>query len=478
MLFHSLQFAIFFPIVFGLYLVLPHKLQNRMLLVGSYVFYGAWEWRYLGLLLISTVVDYLCSHAIGRAGKAGGRKRFVVISVFTNLTLLGIFKYYDFFAVSFQEFSGSLGLTVHPYILGVALPIGISFYTFQTMSYTVDVYRGKIKAADNILDFALYVSFFPQLIAGPIERGTRLLPQILRHRQVTFENLYIGAYLFGWGLFLKVFIADNLAPIVDPVFAGAGPYEGAAVILATFSFSFQIYCDFAGYSFMAIGLAKAMGIDLMENFRRPYFSKNISEFWRRWHISLSSWFRDYFFSPGYIWVQKWRVLSGLSVKVKHGIAFFVVLFATEYLLGLWHGAGWNFGMFGLYHAAAIWLYYYTRKYWDWLAWPVQIFLTYLVACGGWVFFRARDLDQALAMLKAVFTNIDFANIGLLADDIIKFAALVSILVTIQVFQDRAKDTLIVLRWPAFIRYPLFMLMGVLVLVYGDFGDRPFIYFQF
>ncbi len=246
MLFHSLQFAIFFPIVFGLYLILPHKLQNRMLLVGSYVFYGAWEWRYLGLLLISTVVDYLCSHAIGRAGKAGGRKRFVVISVFTNLTLLGIFKYYDFFAVSFQEFSGSLGLTVHPYILGVALPIGISFYTFQTMSYTVDVYRGKIKAADNFLDFALYVSFFPQLIAGPIERGTRLLPQILRHRQVTFENLYIGAYLFGWGLFLKVFIADNLAPIVDPVFAGAGPYEGAAVILATFSFSFQIYCDFAG----------------------------------------------------------------------------------------------------------------------------------------------------------------------------------------------------------------------------------------
>lgn len=464
--------------MFGLYLVLAHQWQNRMLLVASYVFYGAWDWRYLSLLLISTTVDYFCAQAIRQAPEQPKRKLFLRFSIVTNLSLLGVFKYYDFFASSFQDLMGDFGLGVEPYFLRVALPIGISFYTFQTMSYTIDVYRRKLEPAESFFDFALYVSFFPQLIAGPIERGTRLMPQILKPRIVTLEQVFQGLYFFGWGLFLKVFIADNLAKIVDPIYALPAPYEGASVILATLAFSFQIYCDFAGYSFMAIGLAKSLGINLMENFRRPYFSLNISEFWRRWHISLSTWFRDYVFSPFYLWCQKAPWLAGLSVKGKHAIAFFATLFTTEYLLGFWHGAGWNFGLFGLYHAVAIWLYYYVRGTWDKMPVPVQILLTYLVTCGGWLVFRAQTPGQALDMFAGVFTNIDFANLAVLSDRALQFAAFVGILMMVQVFQERARDTLIVLRWPPFIRYPFFLLMAVLVLVFGDFSDRPFIYFQF
>ena len=357
MLFHSFQFAIFFPVVFGLYLVLPHKWQNRMLLLASYIFYGAWDWRYCSLLLVSTVVDYWCGRGLADCADKRRRKQFVALSVTVNLTLLGIFKYFDFFAISFQQLMGQFGLVVHPYMLDVALPIGISFYTFQTMSYTIDVYRKKLDATDDILDFALYVAFFPQLIAGPIERGMRLLPQILQPREVTAEKIYQGIYFFGWGLFLKVFVADNLAKIVDPVFAEGATHQGMLVVLGTYAFAIQIYADFAGYSFMAIGMALAMGIELMENFRRPYFSRNISEFWRRWHISLSSWFRDYMFSPFYLYCEKQPVLSRFKLKTRHGIAFFAALLATEFLLGLWHGAAWTFAFFGIFHALAIWDYY-------------------------------------------------------------------------------------------------------------------------
>ena len=480
MLFHSLQFAIFFPVVYGLYLVLSHKLQNRMLLVGSYVFYGAWDWRYCSILLVSTLTDYFCGLALARTpiSNCSQRKFLVAISIIVNLGLLGIFKYYDFFATEFQGLMGAFGLNVQPYFLNVALPIGISFYTFQTMSYTFDVYRQKIKATDSFFDFALYVSFFPQLIAGPIERGTRLLPQILKPRSLTPEMIYHGICFFVWGIFLKVFIADNMADIVDPVFADVGPYEGGRVLLAVFGFSLQIYCDFAGYSFMAIGIAKVMGIHLMENFRRPYFSLNIAEFWRRWHISLSSWFRDYVFAPVYMWVQDWRLLNGLSITQKHGISFFIALFSSLYLLGFWHGASWNFGIFGLYHAAAIWLYYAFRKYWVLLIKPLQIFLTYLITCGGWVFFRAKDLDQSVDMFKGVFTNIDIGNMASLVDDLTKFMSLAIILVTVQVFQERSGDTLVALRMPAIFRYGLLLLIVALILVYGKFGNRPFIYFQF
>jgi len=477
-LFHSLQFAKFFVVVYPLYLLLPWRLQNRMLLVASYVFYGAWDWRYLSLIFISTAVDYLCAMRIEATAKPQTRKTFVTFSIVANLTMLGVFKYYDFFAFSFQEMMANVGLTVRPYFLDVALPVGISFYTFQTMSYTLDVYRRKLRAAENFFDFALYVSFFPQLIAGPIERGTRLLPQILQPRRITREHIVNGAYLFFWGIFLKVFIADNLARIVDPVFAATGPYDGGNVLLAVYAFSLQIYCDFAGYSFMAIGLGLVMGIHLMENFRRPYFSKNISDFWRRWHISLSSWFRDYVFSPFYMYIERNKRLKRLPMKLRHGVAFFLALLVAEYLLGFWHGAGWNFGFFGVYHAILIWLYYFIRNRWDRMNSYLQILLTYNLACIGWLIFRAASLNQAMDMFVSVFANFQILPELDLAGTALKIIAFSAVLITVQVFQDLKNDTFVVLKWPLVVRSTILVFIGAMTIAFGDFGNRPFIYFQF
>ena len=478
MLFHTLQFAVFFAVVYILYLLLPHKLQNRILLIASYIFYGAWDWRYLSLLLISTTVDYFCGIYIQKVTIKKVKKRIVCFSIATNLTLLGVFKYYDFFAENFQIFLAIFGLSVQPYLLNLVLPVGISFYTFQTMSYTIDVYRGRLKPAKNFLDFALYVSFFPQLVAGPIERGVRLIPQILKPREVNKEKIHRGLYFFFWGLFLKSFIADNLAGFVDPTFNSLGPYAGAEVLLATYAFSFQIYCDFAGYSFMAIGLALVMGIELMENFRRPYFSKNISEFWRRWHISLSSWFRDYFFTPFYIFLGSIKFLKRYSIKFRHTLTFMMALLITEYFLGLWHGAGWNYGFFGIYHALMIGIYYFVRHYWDKMNLFLQIFLNYQIACVGWLIFRSNTMEQAWKMFKSIFVNISFTQFNDLKTSIISFLAFTSILITIQIFQDWKNDTLVVFKLPPALRYAYYSLLGVLILMFGNFEERPFIYFQF
>jgi alginate O-acetyltransferase complex protein AlgI len=452
--------------------------QNRMLLLASYIFYGSWNWRYLSLILISTTVDYLCGLGINETTSKKRRKACVSISIVTNLSLLGVFKYYDFFAESFQVLVGNFGVTIQPYFLNVILPVGISFYTFQTMSYTIDVYRGKVPATKNIFDFALYVSYFPQLIAGPIERGTRLLPQILQERTVTLEKFYRGAYFFFWGLFLKVFMADNLAKMVEPVFGATGPYNGTEVLLATYAFSFQVYCDFAGYSFMAIGLALTMGIELMENFRRPYLSKNISEFWRRWHISLSSWFRDYVFTPFYIYLSKRKYIKKYSLKVRHVLAFLVALFIAEFLLGMWHGAAWSYGLFGIYHGLMIGLYYLIKKYWDRLNDLLQVFLTFQVACLGWLIFRSDSLSQTLEMAQSVFLNFNLNSDPNFMDRVATLIGFTFILAIVQIFQDKYNDTLIVLRMHWVPRSAFLVFLACLTLLFGDFSDKPFIYFQF
>ncbi len=479
MLFHSFEFAIFLPIVLILYVFLPHIWQNRMLLLASYIFYGAWDWRYVSLLLISTVVDFFCARGIEATEKASVKKAYVTLSICANLAMLCTFKYYDFFAHNFQNLMGGFGIGVNPFFLNVALPIGISFFTFQTMSYTIDVYRGKVPAARNILDFSLYVSFFPQLIAGPIERGTRLLPQILAPRELSLERVYRGAYLLLWGLFLKSFIADNIAELVDPVYAPGIVPDGASVIISTYAFAIQIYCDFAGYSFMAIGMACIMGFDLMENFRRPYFSKNISEFWRRWHISLSTWFRDYVFSPYYIHVQNWRIFRKMPIKLRHAFSFAVALFITEFMLGLWHGAGWNFAFFGVYHAVVVWAYYYTSKYWNKMPTLLQIFLTFQIACIGWLVFRAETFGQAVDMFMSIFLNFSPAKTVLdLGPSLLILLGCSSILLIIQFFQHKYDDTYVVLKAPYLIRVFFLATLVTLIMLFGKFGDRPFIYFQF
>jgi alginate O-acetyltransferase complex protein AlgI len=465
MLFLTEQFFIFFSIVFGLYLFLPHIWQNRMLLVGSYIFYGAWDWRYLSLMLFSTTVDYYCGLSIKGSQNRKQKKVFVGISAFANLSLLGTFKYYDFFAQNFQSLMASMNVSVQPFFLNVVLPVGISFYTFQTMSYTIDVFRGKIEPTKNFLDFALYVAYFPQLVAGPIERGARLLPQILKPRHLSKDGFYKGLYFFYWGIFLKVFIADNLAKIVDPVFNSPGPYDGFVVLIATYAFSFQIYGDFAGYSFMAIGLSHMLGIELMENFRRPYFSKNIAEFWRRWHISLSTWFRDYVYIP----------LGGNRCSRPR---LFMNLVITMLLVGIWHGAGWNFVLFGAYNAFMLVIYNWIKTYWDKINTFVQIFLTFHIACGGWLIFRASSMDQVSEMLQGLLFNFHFTSIINAIDKLYFITSLIVVLLVVQAFQDWKNDTLVVFRLPWFFRHGFFALLGFLILAFGEFGQRPFIYFQF
>ncbi len=477
MLFHTPQFLIFFICIYSLYLLLPHKWQNYLLLVASYIFYGSWEWRYLSLILFSTITDYFCGLEIDNTEEKAKKKIFVYISVLVNMSLLSIFKYYDFFADNFQTFMGSIGVEVHPYFLNVALPIGISFYTFQTISYTVDVYRGKIKACKNFFNFALYVSFFPQLVAGPIERGTRLLPQLLKPRKLSAQQIREGCYLILWGLFLKVVIADNLADIVDPVFDGKVPDNGAMILLSIYSFAFQIFCDFSGYSLIALGLSNLMGIRLMDNFKRPYFTKNISDFWRRWHISLSSWFRDYVFSPYYIYIQKSTLFKKLPMMVRHSIAFFITLFITNFLLGLWHGAGWNYAFFGVYHAFLIWAYYYTRRTWNRFNSFLQIILTFQLVCVGWLIFRTSSMGQFWDFFQGFFSSWSLTDPHFLTESG-KFIFLILPLLIHEIIAELKNQNNAILMAPKFLQYPIYVLIVVLMMVFGQFGEKKFIYFQF
>ncbi len=397
MLFNSLEFAVFFAVVYGSYLLLHHKWQNRMLLLASYVFYGSWDWRFLSLILISTVVDYSCGLGIHHAKDRRYRKRLLIFSVAVNLAILGFFKYFNFFADNLQLLLGSAGFSVQPRFLEVVLPVGISFYTFQTMSYTIDIYRREMEPTKELFDFALFVAFFPQLVAGPIERAKRLLPQILSERLVTRESLIDGVYLIGWGLFQKVVVADNLSRLVDPVFAGGSSlqgYSGWDVLVATYAFAFQILCDFAGYSNIARGLGRCMGFDIMVNFRSPYSAANPSEFWRRWHISLSTFLRDYLYIPlGGNRRGPARTLLNLAV--------------TMVLGGLWHGAAWTFVLWGAYHGVLLVVYRLLAPRPDRsvpsgkMAQSFRIVVFFHLVCVGWVIFRAQSVQQCLVMARSV-----------------------------------------------------------------------------
>lgn len=334
MLFTQLTFWVFFAIVAALYVLLPHKAQNRMLLVASYVFYGAWDWRFLSLILLSTGVDYVVGLKIGAEDHQARRKRLLAISLAVNLGMLGVFKYFGFFVSSFEALLAQFGYETDPFVLSIVLPVGISFYTFQTLSYTIDIYRRELEPSRDFLDFALFVAFFPQLVAGPIERARNLLPNIAAPRMLSWDALGRGAVLCLLGLIKKVVIADAIAPSVDAVYASPDPTR-ADVILATWLFAIQIYCDFSGYTDIARGVAKMLGFRLMRNFAQPYFAVDPQEFWRRWHISLSTWLRDYLY---------------ISLGGNRGGAWTTYrnLMATMALGGLWHGAAWNFVLWGIY----------------------------------------------------------------------------------------------------------------------------------
>ena len=406
MLFNSLEFFVFLPIFFYLYwFVFNKKLsqQNTLLLIFSYFFYGYWDPRFLSLIFLSTLWDFFLGIEIHKSSSLKLRKRLLFLSIFLNLSLLGFFKYFNFFIENAQSLLLSLGFQVeNTWTLNIILPVGISFYTFQTMSYTIDIYRGKLNPTKNFISFACFVSFFPQLIAGPIERAKNLLPQFNKERKFTFNNGLIGMKLILWGLFKKVLIADSLAPSVDVIFNNSEFYHGGILWLGAIFFALQIYCDFSGYSDVAIGAAKLLGFNLMINFRTPYFSRNIGEFWRRWHISLSTWFRDYIYIP----------LGGSKVSKLLALRNIFIIFLVS---GSWHGANWTFIFWGLFHALLFvpsFLFNKNRNYLEVINEKTSFIIkikevffmtkTFLLVTIGWVFFRSNTLNESFIYLHKMF----------------------------------------------------------------------------
>ncbi len=408
MLFNSLEFLLFLPIVFVLYWFVCQnrvKWQNALVLVSSYIFYGWWDERFLILIFLSTVVDFTIGLSMSRQQEPQKRKLLLWGSILFNLGVLGFFKYYNFFIDSWIDLCSGFGYEIqNTWSLNIIIPVGISFYTFQTMSYTIDIYRNTLKPTKDFLAFATFVSFFPQLVAGPIERASSLLPQILGNRRFNPQTAEQGLRLIVWGMFKKVVIADSLAPVVQDIFANYHLYDGGTLFLGAIFFAFQIYGDFSGYSDIAIGISKLFGIELMSNFKFPYFSRNIGEFWRRWHISLSTWFRDYLYIPlGGSKQGKWKSLRNI----------FIIFLVS----GFWHGANWTFVIWGLIHAMLYlpsFIFNTNRKYVSSviaentilpnLKEIMQVLLNFLFVTLAWVFFRSNNVSESLGYLSKIFTD--------------------------------------------------------------------------
>ncbi len=396
MLFNSAAFLAFFVGFYAVYLMVRrHKTKrNIWLLAASAVFYGAWDWRFLSLLAISTVVDFSIGRALARTEEAHLRLRWVRLSLLVNLGILGFFKYFGFFADSLGQLLATVGWTLDPITLDVVLPVGISFYTFQTLSYTVDVYRRHIRASESLLDFAVFVSFFPQLVAGPIERAARFLPQVQRVLPLSPADIEHGIVLFAWGLFKKVVLADRAASIANAAFNDPAQHAGINLALGALAFTLQIYGDFSGYSDMARGLARLLGFDLMVNFKLPYFARNPSDFWERWHISLSSWLRDYLYIP----------LGGNRGSPSN---MYRNLLLTMLLGGLWHGARWNFVLWGAFHGVLLIVY----RLWPTSPAPQADSLRHFTVplrqtatmfgwtVIGWVLFRVESIDHLQTFVR-------------------------------------------------------------------------------
>lgn len=472
MLFNSLSFAIFLPIVFAIYWGLKKNLrkQNILLLLSSYLFYGWWDARFLTLIIASTVVDFVLGRSLASTGSASKRKWLLAASMIFNLGLLGVFKYYNFFIENFALLTQSVGFHTSPTLLSITLPVGISFYTFQTMSYTIDIYRKQLEPTRDFIAFAAFVGYFPQLVAGPIERASNLLPQITKPRNFSYQKAVNGLRQALWGFFKKVVIADAVAPLVDQTFADPNLYSSGALVAGAFLFSIQIYCDFSGYSDIAIGISKLFGIDLMQNFRTPYFSRDIAEFWRRWHISLSTWFRDYLYIP----------LGGsrgsTALKVRNTFAIFIVS-------GFWHGANWTFIIWGLINALLFLPLLLAKRNRSNLDHPSlkdlhRIALTFIITTIAWIFFRADSFSHAIDYFGGIRLNTTGDSLNIKPS----LLAYISLLILGDWLGRKHHFALNFLREGPFasfsiLRIGTYLLLAYLVLLYLG-GQQNFIYFQF
>lgn len=482
MLFNSIDFAVFLPIVFILYRFVPGKklkLQNVLIIIASYTFYGWWDWRFLSLIIISTTVDYFIGRLLGKHEGKTVRKILLGISILVNLGLLGFFKYFNFFLENFINTFSFLGYEIQPTTLNIILPVGISFYTFQTLSYTIDVFRKKIEPTNNFIAFAAFVGFFPQLVAGPIERAANLLPQFSSKRVFNYNIAVDGLRQILWGLFKKMVIADNCAELANHVFNNSAELNGSTLVLGVFFFSFQIYGDFSGYSDIAIGTAKLFGIKLMQNFAFPYFSRDIAEFWRRWHISLSSWFRDYLYIPlGGSRCGTWQ-------KVRNTFVIFIVS-------GFWHGANWTFILWGALNAIyflPLILSNNNRKYLDSTAKgkllpsfkeAFYILSTFGLTLLAWIFFRAENINHAISYITGILSPSLFETPGnIVREKTLTTIILIVFFILIE-WLGREKQYAIEKLGLSFTK-PLrwgYYLALIFLIFYFQGNKQEFIYFQF
>ena len=478
MLFNSIDFSVFFPLVFIIYWFCINKnlrSQNFFLVICSYIFYGWWDYRFLALIFSSTLIDFYVGKKIANETLLNKRKSFLLVSIFFNLGMLGFFKYYNFFVDNFITAFTFFGSNIQPASLNIILPVGISFYTFQTMSYTIDIYKNKLKPTNDFIAFSAFVSFFPQLVAGPIERATNLLPQFSIHRNFDYVKSVDGCRQILWGLFKKIVIADNCAIYANQIFNNSADYSGSTLLLGALFFTFQIYGDFSGYSDIAIGISRLLGFNLMQNFNFPYFSRNIAEFWRRWHISLSSWFKDYLYIP----------LGGsrgnLLMKIKNTIIIFVVS-------GFWHGANWTFIFWGFLNA----LYFIpnlisgnNRKYMDIVAKGkvvpslndiLNITKTFILTIIAWIFFRAESMQHAIEYISEIFSPSLFANPEVFPKWIFPYIVFFILIEWLGRGEKFAISNMSLISNKIF-RYIFYYLLVILIICFSG-NEQDFIYFQF
>ena len=477
MSFITFNYLIFFTVIVLFYFSIPYRFRNTLLLIGSYYFYMCWKPEYLILIVTATIVSYQTAIQIAKSSSLFIKKIYLSLTIIITLGILFFFKYYSFFAKSIHSLFSNIQIDLNVPILNVLLPVGISFYTFQVLSYTVDVYRGKKAPEKNIGIYALYVSFFPQLVAGPIERSTRLLPQFHEKHHISYTRVSSGLQLMLWGFFKKIVISDRLSLYVDAVYNNQAHHNGPSCLAATIFFAFQIYCDFSAYSDIAIGSAGIMGYDLMDNFKRPYFSRSIKEFWQRWHISLSTWFRDYFYIPlGGNRVNKWR--------------WYFNLLAVFTVSGLWHGAKWTFVIWGAIHGL---IYILTLlisqvlptdkmdkiRFFSVTYHIILVIFTFSVVCLAWIFFRANSLHDA-ANILAKLTDLSgplYTGQNLSSFFLCLFGITVLILIEIiQEFKIRFAVKPWIESW--FIREFAYVSIILSIILFGVTDAGQFIYFQF
>lgn len=481
MLFNSIDFAVFLPIVFSIYWATGNlKLQNIYLVLSSFVFYGWWDIRFLSLLVISTVIDFFIGRFLHFSEDQNKRKLVLYISIISNLGILAFFKYFNFFVDNLSIAFSFLGMPLHLASLEIILPVGISFYTFQTMSYTIDVYRRRMEPTSDLIAFSAYVSFFPQLVAGPIERAKNLLPQFFIKRHFDYTQGVNASKQILWGFFKKLVIADNCAVLADTFFNHHSVYPGSALLLGAFFFTFQIYGDFSGYSDIAIGVARLFGFDLMKNFSFPYFSRDLAEFWRRWHISLSTWFRDY------VYIPMGGNQGGTWLKLRNILFIFI-------LSGFWHGANWTYVVWGLLNGllfVPLLIFGKNRQHLDIVSFDkrmpllkdvVRMMSTFIIVMFLWIFFRSKSLTTAFAILNKIFSSSLFTIPVFEQDGLAVLTLILILFFTLVEWSGRTHAFAIEHTFatsPRIVRWAFYGLLISMIGLFMQTNGSPFIYFQF